>query len=44
MKNYIAVTNNGRKIQVKARSYNKAWVAANDVAGCEWIESISEVA
>ncbi len=41
MKDYIAITNAGRSIAVKARSENGAWKAALKVSGDEWIVSIS---
>lgn len=41
MKTYTALTNKGRTIEVKARSYTSAWKRANDQAGSEWIVEMS---
>jgi hypothetical protein len=40
MQNFLAITNKGREIPVKARSENSAWRKANEIAGAEWIVEI----
>lgn len=37
---YLAITNTGRQIKVKARSENGAWVKALEISGKEWIVEI----
>jgi hypothetical protein len=42
MKNFRAITNTGRAIEVKARTYTGAWKRANTLAGSDWIVEMSE--
>jgi hypothetical protein len=44
MQNFAALTNTGRVINIKARSYNAAWRKANEIAGSEWIVEMSHPA